>query len=178
MTQHLFVDESRRGGTYLLAAVAVPTGALAEVRAVVRSAVLPRQRRVHFVDEKDARRKQLIAAWLELRAQCGVYVVTNNGRRTEDEARDACLTALVTAALRGEVARLVIESREGRDHMDRRLIRGLLGRGSTMTYEHMRPHEEPLLWFADGVGWCWGAGGTYRQTLTACDRFTEQPVVI
>lgn len=33
------------------------------------------------------------------------------------------------------------------------------------TYEHLAPHEEPLLWVADGVAWAWGAGTDWRRRV-------------
>jgi hypothetical protein len=50
--------------------------------------------------------------------------------------------------------RLVVESREGRDRVDRRTIRAALldaGAIDRLDYEHMRPSEEPRLWLADAV---------------------------
>jgi hypothetical protein len=62
--------------------------------------------------------------------------------------------------------RLVIESRSGRDEQDRRTIFAALREGdphATLAYEHMRPHEEPLLWPADAIGWAYSAGGDWRR---------------
>ena len=33
------------------------------------------------------------------------------------------------------------------------------------TYEHLRPHEEPLLWVADAVVWAHGAGGDWPRRI-------------
>lgn len=32
-----------------------------------------------------------------------------------------------------------------------------------LTYAHLGPNEEPLLWIADAVAWAYGAGGNWRQ---------------
>ncbi|WP_255632240.1 hypothetical protein [Amycolatopsis sp. TNS106] len=32
-----------------------------------------------------------------------------------------------------------------------------------LTYEHLNSTAEPLLWISDAVGWCFGAGGTWRR---------------
>jgi hypothetical protein len=34
-----------------------------------------------------------------------------------------------------------------------------------LTYEHVLPHEEPLLWLADAVAWCYGAGPRWRPRV-------------
>lgn len=57
---HVFVDESRRRSTYLLASVRVMPAHLTAVRKVVRGALLGSQRRIHFVDERVDRRRQLL----------------------------------------------------------------------------------------------------------------------
>jgi hypothetical protein len=161
----MFVDESKRGSRFLLAAVLVPSGALARVRAEIRGDLLKGQRRIHFIDERNERRKQLIQRWVSLRTESAVFVIEGVSYKAEAAAREACLRQVVAVARKEQVSRLVIESREGQDQADRRLLRKLVEPATDLTYEHLRPHEEPLLWYADGVAWCWGAGGAFRQPL-------------
>lgn len=52
---------------------------------------------------------------------------------------------------------------------ERRSINAALVRGLgpvSLTYEHMRPHEEPILWVSDAVAWAYGAGGDWRRRVT------------
>ncbi|HWB34749.1 MAG TPA: hypothetical protein VHA75_01865, partial [Rugosimonospora sp.] len=68
------------------------------------------------------------------------------------------------------VTRLVIESREGRDHIDRRTIYTALqslGVPPSLRYEHLRGHEEPLLWIPDAIAWAYGAGGDWRRRISS-----------
>ncbi len=41
------------------------------------------------------------------------------------------------------------------------MLRAALGPKPPLTYEHMRKHEEPLLWLADGFAWAEGKGGIW-----------------
>lgn len=49
---HVFVDESIRGGTYLLCAARFRAGDLLATRAVMRTLCKPGQRRVHMAKEQ------------------------------------------------------------------------------------------------------------------------------
>jgi hypothetical protein len=132
---HAFVDESRRGGTYLVAVALLDPGELSVVRASLRKLCLPGQRRIHFKDERDSRRREVLARidFTELGVQ-----------------------------------RLVLESRQGRDKEDERALRDVLGKRPSdagLTYEHLRPHEDPLLWLPDAIAWCVGAGEDWRRRI-------------
>ncbi len=41
----------------------------------------------------------------------------------------------------------------------------LAASGRTLAYEHRRAYEEPLLWAADAMAWCYGAGGEWRRRI-------------
>jgi len=34
---------------------------------------------------------------------------------------------------------------------------------ASLTYAHLGPGEEPILWIADTLAWAYGAGGNWRQ---------------
>jgi hypothetical protein len=57
-----------------------------------------------------------------------------------------------------------------RDQSDRRIIHSALTVSgvelAAVSYEHFRSHEEPALWVADAVAWCWGAGGEWRHRIS------------
>ena len=73
---------------------------------------------------------------------------------------------MVTPLLHLGVIRLLIESREGRDELDRQvLIEELRRRGAELTYEHLLQHSDPLLWIADALAWCSSAGGSWRDRI-------------
>lgn len=165
---HAFIDESRRRGEYLVAVVEVAAGDLAMVRRRLRSFLLPGQRRLHFVDERTQRRQQLLDEFsrLPIRAQ---VIAVRVGTPPEAEARRVALTAILSN-LDPAVDRLIIESRHGRDHQDRRVIATVLRtlrRPRPLHYDHRLPHEEPGLWLPDGIAWATGAGGAWSKRLEA-----------
>lgn len=64
--------------------------------------------------------------------------------------------------------RLVIDTRNVRDTHDERTLRGALGplpSASLLVYEHVDSTSEPLLWIADVVAWCFGAGREWRKRI-------------
>lgn len=37
---------------------------------------------------------------------------------------------------------------------------------SSLVYEHLRPHEEPLLWVSDAAAWAVGASREWRKRVS------------
>lgn len=76
------------------------------------------------------------------------------------------MTTLVHDLIDRKAERLVIESLAGLDAADRHCIATVLRKaGARMSYTHMRPHEEPGLWFPDAIAWAQGAGGHWRRRI-------------
>ena len=48
-------------------------------------------------------------------------------------------------------------------------VRETLGGGWDGTYHHQHDHEEPLLWLADAISWCWNKGGEWARRLDGID---------
>ncbi|GAA3840849.1 hypothetical protein GCM10022243_04000 [Saccharothrix violaceirubra] len=80
-------------------------------------------------------------------------------------ARRACLTAVVRTVLDLGVVRLSLESAQHQDARDRRTIAAVVGKAADFGYDHFRSSEEPLLWAADALAWCFGAGGEWRRRV-------------
>jgi len=164
MNAHIFVDESKRRG-FLLAAAVIAPEALGGLRRQVTGLRLPRQRRLHFTAESDRRRKVILAAMIEAAGPC-VIIYDAAGRRSDREARDLAMARLVDDAAKIGAARLVIERDEPAVAGDRRIIRDratLAGCLDTLRYEHRRPHEDCLLAIPDAAAWCWAKGGDWRH---------------
>lgn len=163
MGVHLFIDESRRGRTYLVAAALVAPTQLTETRSLMRSLSMPGERRIHFQAEHDSRRRKVLAALVAGGTQAHIYLGTGRPERV----RAACLTALVTDAVDLGAARLVIESRgPSPDRADRATIhQALTGSPPTFSYEHLCPHDDPILAVADAVAWAYGAGSDWRRRI-------------
>ncbi len=163
MSAQAFVDESGRGSSYYVCVAVVADGDLDALRRMVRSFCLPGQRRWHFVHERDSRRRQIVDA-LAATGQVSALVFHGKGRDTEIRAES--FHQMVEPLVDRRVTRLIIESRQGRDDLDRQvLISQLRGRRGAFSYDHMPPHGDPLLWIADALAWCSSAGGAWRQRI-------------
>ena len=159
-----FVDESGRGPHYYVCAAIIANTRVNELRRVARSLCLPGQRRWHFVSERDSRRHQIIAA-LGRSGHVRAFVYYGVGRDADERAGG--LRLLASDLQDEQVGRVVLESRQGRDHLDRQIFIEQLHRlgGTPFTYTHQPPHADPGLWVADALAWCYSAGGPWRQTI-------------
>lgn len=162
MTAHLFVDESQRR-PYLLVAGVVSPDQVTSTRVLLRGLRARGDRRVHLQSEGDARRRVILARLIRANLRCWVYAA----RGRPEEARAACLAHLVSDAVKAGVPRIVLESRGAvLDRSDRRVIAAACRPDhAELRYEHLRPHEEPLLWLADAVAWAYGAGSDWRRRV-------------
>ncbi|MHB1987936.1 MAG: hypothetical protein ACYCSF_08125 [Acidimicrobiales bacterium] len=150
----VFVDESIRGDYHLCAAV-VADGDLGSTRTAMRQLLATGQRRLHFVDESPGRRRVIASRIARLPLRATVYSCAT----TADKKPRATVMRALVADLPGSALRLVLESRGDRDSEDKQLLIELQKRGELpahLTYDHLRAWEEPLLWVADAVAWCWG----------------------
>ncbi|GAA3460771.1 hypothetical protein ACFFSW_33885 [Saccharothrix longispora] len=166
MTVHAFVDESRRNDTYYLGVALVDPGALAPLRALLRGLLLPGQRELHFNRETPQRRRLVLSRLAHFGARVDVYRA--DCRKSEELARRTCVERLVNDLLDLGAARLVLDSRVGRDYHDVRTIRDVLGTRpseSSMAYEHFDSTGDPLLWLADLAVWSYGAGGDWGRRV-------------
>jgi hypothetical protein len=103
MSWHAFLDESRRGPTYLVAVVTIRPRDLDATRTAIRRFVKPGQRRVHFAKESPARRREVVArlADLGIRARIGAHNHPNDAA-----ARRTCQVAATRDLLELGVTRL------------------------------------------------------------------------
>ncbi len=166
MSGHVFVDETKRRGCLLAAAVVVPPD-LDAVRKVLRGLVLPGQRRLHMKDENDQRRRSIATAIAVSGVTATIY---DAGRRyrNERERRAACLHALVADAARRGDAMLVLEQDDTVLSWDNQcLIEATRAAGcrDTLRYEHRNAASELLLAVPDAVAWCWAKGGDWRRRI-------------
>ncbi len=166
MSDHAFVDESTRGGRYLICVVTCPAGDLQRARTGLRALLLPGQRRLHFATESNRRRREILSGVAQLGTRSVVYVAKHHDHR----AARATILSKVAADLQVQGVRdLTLESREGQDHHDRAAIFRSLGRASSLYYRHARPTDEPLLWVPDSVAWAFGRGGEWLRRLDQLD---------
>lgn len=163
MSAHVFVDETKARGYVLAAAVVLPDD-LAALRKLVNSLRLPRQRRIHFQSENDARRKVILNALISANVCVTIYDASSHP--DVRQARDAAMTRLVDDIARIGAAMLVVETDDQALASDRAIIRSraeMAGCLETLRYAHMRAFEEPLLAIPDAVAWSWAKAGTWRR---------------
>jgi len=164
---HIFGDESKARGFVLAAAIVQPCD-LGRLRSEVGALRLPRQRRLHFANESDGRRKAIIKHF----GAAGISAVIYDGSRYQDgkAARDAVIGQLADDAAAMAAACLILELDDSVAANDRAIIRERLlkaGRHNSLRYEHRRAHEECLLAIPDAVAWCWVKGGHWRRFADA-----------
>ncbi|HEY3438393.1 MAG TPA: hypothetical protein VGK35_11970 [Actinotalea sp.] len=161
---HVYVDEARRDGYLLVAAVVAPHQAT-DLRRDVRALVMPGQRRIHAFKESPARRRLILDRFTELGFTATLYEASGV-YKTDWQRRAACLERLVTDVAEVRDARLCLETADGVDQRDRQQLIGLtreLGCRDTLTYEHQHAAQEPLLAVPDMIGWAWTRGGDWKR---------------
>ena len=160
--KHAFADESIRGNDYLICATTVATSDLREARKALRGLCLSNQRRIHFVDESNVRRRKVLTALADIGVSSHVFVGTS---RDQGVVRHAILQEVVRTLRSLGVTRLVLDCREGQDQRDRAAIRDAIGGNPEPPFEHthLKSATEPMLWAPDAVAWAWGRGGEWRR---------------
>ena len=86
---------------------------------------------------------------------------------SDKEARVLCLEALVGLAIESEIFSLAIEQDESFVQSDKRVIAGILmSQNSHLDYQHVGPHQHPLLWVSDAVAWSYTNGGDWLRRVS------------
>ncbi|WP_243727105.1 hypothetical protein [Actinocrispum wychmicini] len=159
----MFVDETKARGV-LLTAAAVHPADLAAARRAIRGLVMPGQRRIHFIQENDGRRKMILDRIAEFSPLATIYDGSALPRRRQ---REACLRELVTDLVIQDARMLVLERDDSIVDMDNRVLYARIHEVNCvkLRYEHLRTHEEPLLAIPDAIAWCWQRGDPWRQRV-------------
>lgn len=163
---YAYVDESVRGGRYLLCAVVIDPARAGQLRRRTRHLLLSGQTRLHFKKESSRRRRELLTALGDFEVEVTVYSCTTRMGRDQDLARALCLERAI-ADLQGRrvPVNLFIESRDGLDENDRVTIRRARHREPTLSFEHLLPNDDPLLWLPDCYAWPVGARGDWLRRV-------------
>ncbi|MFD7654184.1 hypothetical protein ACFV4N_09425 [Actinosynnema sp. NPDC059797] len=157
-----FLDESRRGPTYLVAVVIALPRDLHRVRTALRAKVKPGQRRLHFCKESNPRRKEIVALLHELGVHAQVFGCEHPNDRV---ARQLCLAAAGRHLINISATRLVLESCAHQDAEDRHTLARIVRKDYDLPYEHFRAYEDPMLWASDAIAWSYGMGGEWRRRV-------------
>lgn len=165
MAPNLFVDETKRNGLVVVAVV-VESNDLDSVRRSLNALKKRGQRRIHFNDESDSRRRLILSRLLEMPLTSRIYVAVG---LAEAEARERCLREIVSDAVKLGAGRIVIERDDSVFIHDRRILYESVrkaGVDGKLQYVHLRPYEECLLWAPDAVAWSWAKGGVWRGRVS------------
>ncbi|MFD9614703.1 hypothetical protein ACFWWS_35595 [Streptomyces sp. NPDC059083] len=165
-SMHAFVDETKQNGLLIAATFAEPRH-VQQASKVLQAKRMPGQNRIHFKTEKDARRREICSTLCTMDVQVRVYDAT--GIRSAREARTSCLTAVVEDLAFHGGGRLTIEQDDSLTDSDRRTLYSAVrkfGVADTLSYQHVRPNQQPLLWVSDAVAWCFAKGGDWRRRVT------------
>ena len=162
----VYVDESVRSGRYVLGAVLVDASSAGALRRSVRKLLLPGQRKLHFNNEGNRRRRELLDALVRLDVEAFAFSCRYSAEVTSEAARARCLAAMVRElqGWRG-ACQLFIASRAELDQLDGVTIRRARLPEPRLSFQHQRPDHDPLLWLPDGVAWAVGAGGDWRRRV-------------
>jgi len=137
-----------------------------QLRTALRGLLLPRQDRLHWRDESEARRERITAGIAALRAALhSVVVVAAPVPDTKQErARRVCLETLHPALQAHGVSLIVQEQRTPQQNRrDLQMVDALRSQRllpAGVRVDFAQPLEEPLLWLPDTIA---GAAGLARE---------------
>lgn len=132
----------------------------------MRHLLLPGQRKLHFKKESPRRRRQLLVALTAMRLDVTVYECQSRQGRDQEDARRLCLEQAIRRLQDGVDEFLVlIESRDALDRLDGITIRAARREKPPLSFEHLAPTEDPLLWLPDSFAWPVGAGGDWLRRV-------------
>ncbi|MFD6448538.1 hypothetical protein ACFWEJ_25785 [Promicromonospora sp. NPDC060204] len=157
---HLFVDESK-AKSFLFVAVVVPPHAVHLLRRDLRAARPKGRRDIHFNGARDGVRNEVI----RLLGGHDVRSVVYRARAAKGcNPREDCVRATARFAASIAARSIVLDRDESLEAADRRWLYQELHK-SGIRYDHLHRHEEPLLWAADAIAWCWQRGGAWKDKV-------------
>jgi len=165
MTSHWFADESKKAGFIMVAAIATP-GQLQSGRSAMRQHLMRGQDRLHFTKERNARRGPILRTIAETGIRSVVYDATEMASLAD--GRRACMEEMMSDAATAGAQRLVLELDQTALFGDMKILYASakrLGCEESLVREHMCPSQEPLLWIADAVAWCWAKDAHWREAV-------------
>lgn len=162
---HMFVDESKTR-SFLFVAVMVAPHAVHLLRRGLRAARPKGRRDIHFNGARDDLRDEVV----EILRQHDVRAVTFRAATAKGcNPREDCVRATARFAVSIAAHSIVLDRDESLEARDRRWLFQELHK-SGIRYDHLHRHEEPLLWAADAIAWCWQRGGAWKDKV--------QPLVV
>lgn len=165
MARQMFIDESKSTGLLLVGAC-YDANDVALGRARLKELLLPGQERLHFLHERDGRRRRILHVVTQKVSR--VVVVQAETSLPPSRQRQLALSELVSQAVRVGVSRMWIEQDDSVLTFDRKVMfehSCVSGAPDSFSYGWLRPRQEPLLWAADGIAWAWARGGVWHDMV-------------
>lgn len=167
-TDALYVDESKKSD-YLLIAVSVPQQHLSHIKKVLKSLLLPGQKRIHMKNEKDSRRRMIvrnILTHMPRDFRVTVYCCPKNAGYKQIKMRKLCIENMAWHQ-KDSTSTIILESDATMDRQDKQQLYNLFSnmQNPVPRYMHKRAEEDILLCLPDIIGWCIQRGGDWRQRI-------------
>ena len=159
-----FIDESKQKNYTMVATLLADTD-LVLARRVMRDLLKPGQFRIHFKSESPRRRREILSSISSLNHS---NIVATSSFSKSSDARNECLSLLISALHKQQVRRVVLESDESILRSERRFLSDLGNRQpdfQALNYLHLSPRQEPCLWIPDAVAWSLQRGGDWRRRV-------------
>ncbi|RPF22789.1 hypothetical protein [Myceligenerans xiligouense] len=156
----VFADETK-AKEFTIVAAFVPPHKVHVLRSAMRGHRMRGQRSIHFNSERDAVRRAVLRTLVEFGVTSAIFRgATRKGRNP----REACVRELARYSRQNGCRSLVLDLDESVVAQDRRWLHEELCK-TDVRYDHLHRHEEPLLWVADAIAWCWQRGGQWRVDI-------------
>ena len=125
-TDALYVDESKKSD-YLLIAVSVPQQHLSHIKKVLKSLLLPGQKRIHMKNEKDSRRRMIvrnILTHMPRDFRVTVYCCPKNAGYKQIKMRKLCIENMAWHQ-KDSTSTIILESDATMDRQDKQQLYNL-----------------------------------------------------
>lgn len=157
---HVFVDESK-ARSFLFAAVVVAPHVVHILRRDLRAARPKGRRDIHFNGARPDLRDEVVRILMRHEVSSVVFRAKSAKGRNP---REDCVRATARFAVSISAHSVVLDRDESLEARDRRWLFQELHK-SGIRYDHLHRHEEPLLWAADAIAWCWQRGGAWKDKV-------------
>ena len=160
----LYIDETKNRNFVLLGCL-VPNKDAIRFRKLIKEFLLPGQRSVHFRNESNRRRRQIMSSLQNLDLK---VIVASVAGSTTNMARSVALFQMVRMASKYGATRLVFELDSGALDMDNKTLSVISYESESkrpLPWDHLERHHEPLLWIADAVAWYLNRGGDWARMV-------------
>lgn len=171
----VYLDESK-SKDYLLIAVIVEPGLAKSIRRRMLKLRMPGQNHIHFVNERDSRRKFILSEIKRMEFRARAYSAAGY---SQTRGRDECLNLLLDDVETFDASIITIEKDESAVNSDRLLFhRGLHSRGLArkVEYRFMSKSAEPIIWIADAIAWSYARGGDFKRRVEPLIEKTKSSV--